>query len=78
MRFSKYEAIGCGHTWKWIGSTMRNYHATEDTYSHSIFSGSVYTPVTDYTKKDKENFYEHLQYVVDQIPKKDILVVRGN
>ena len=37
-----------------------------------------YTPTTDYTIDDIEDFYDQLQEVIDQTPKKDILVVQGD
>ena len=38
----------------------------------------AYAPTTDYDDEKIEGFYEQLQEVVDQIPKKDILVVQGD
>ena len=38
----------------------------------------AYAPTTDYDDEKIEGFYEQLQEVVDQIPKKDILIVQGN
>ena len=38
----------------------------------------VYAPTTDYDDEKIEGFYEQLQEVVDQIPKKDILIVQGD
>ena len=35
-------------------------------------------PTTDYDDEKIEGFYEQLQEVVDQIPKKDILIVQGD
>ena len=35
-------------------------------------------PTTDYSDEDIEDFYEQLQEVLDQTPKKDILVVQGD
>ena len=38
----------------------------------------AYAPTTDYDDDKIEGFYEQLQEVVDQIPKKDILIVQGD
>ena len=38
----------------------------------------AYAPTTDYSDEDVEDFYEQLQEVIDQTPKKDILVVQGD
>ena len=38
----------------------------------------AYAPATDYDDEKIEGFYEQLQEVVDQIPKKDILIVQGD
>ena len=38
----------------------------------------AYAPTTDYDDNNIEEFYEQLQEVIDQTPKKDILVVQGD
>ena len=38
----------------------------------------AYAPTSDYSDEDIEDFYEQLQEVLDQTPKKDILVVQGD
>ena len=38
----------------------------------------TYAPTTDYDDDDIEDFYDQLQEVIDQAPKKDILVVQGD
>ena len=38
----------------------------------------AYAPTTDYDDEDVEDFYDQLQEVIDQTPKKDILVVQGD
>ena len=38
----------------------------------------AYAPTTDYDDEKIEGFYEQLQEVLDQIPKKDILIVQGD
>ena len=38
----------------------------------------AYAPTTDYDDDDVEDFYDLLREVIDQAPKKDILVVQGN
>ena len=35
-------------------------------------------PTTDYDDDDIEDFYNQLQEVIDQAPKKEILVVQGD
>ena len=35
-------------------------------------------PTTDYDDDDIEDFYDQLQEVIDQAPKKEILVVQGD
>ena len=37
----------------------------------------AYTPTSDYDDNKIEEFYDQLQNVIDQTPKKDILVVQG-
>ena len=38
----------------------------------------AYAPTSDYDDADVEDFYEQLQEVLDQTPKKDILVVQDD
>ena len=38
----------------------------------------VYAPTSDYDDKEIEEFCDQLQNVIDQTPKKDILVVEGD
>ena len=38
----------------------------------------AYDPTSDYDDDDIEDFYDQLQEVIDQAPKKDILVVQGD
>ena len=38
----------------------------------------AYAPTSDYDDNKKEEFYDQLQNVIDQTPKKDILVVQGD
>ena len=38
----------------------------------------AYAPTTDYDDEKIEDFYEQLQELLDQIPKKDILIVQGD
>ena len=38
----------------------------------------VYAPTSDYEDEEVEDFYNQLQEVVEQVPKKDILVVQGD
>ena len=37
----------------------------------------VYAPTSDYNDNEIEEFYDQLQNVINQTPKKDILVVQG-
>ena len=37
-----------------------------------------YTPTTDHDDEELEDLYNQLQEVLDQAPKKDILVVQGD
>ena len=38
----------------------------------------AYAPASDYDDNEIEEFYDQLQSVIDQTPKKDILVVQGD
>ena len=38
----------------------------------------VYAPTSDYYDNKIEEFYDQLQNVIDQTPKKDVLVVQGD
>ena len=38
----------------------------------------AYTPISDYNDNEIEEFCDQLQNVIDQTPKKDILVVQGD
>ena len=38
----------------------------------------VYAPMSEYDYNEIEEFYDQLQNVIDQTPKKDILVVQGD
>ena len=38
----------------------------------------AYAPTSDYDDNEIEEFYDQLQNVIDQTPKKDILVVQGD
>ena len=38
----------------------------------------VYVPMSDYDDNEIEELYDQLQNVIDQTPKKDILVLQGN
>ena len=44
----------------------------------SITITQAYAPTTDYDDDDIEDFYDQLQEVTDQAPKKDTLVVQGD
>ena len=49
-----------------------HYHSPE-----GITITQAYAPTTDYDD-DIEDFYDYLQEVIDQAPKKDFLVVQGD
>ena len=38
----------------------------------------AYAPTSEYYENETEEFYDQLQNVIDQTPKKDILVVQGD
>ena len=38
----------------------------------------AYAPTSDYDDNEIKEFYDHLQNVIDQTPKKDILAVEGD
>ena len=38
----------------------------------------VYAPALDYNDNEIEEFYDQVQNVIDQTPKKDIVVVQGD
>ena len=44
----------------------------------SITIVQAYAPTLDYDDNEIEEFYDQLQNVIDQTPKKDILVVQGD
>ena len=44
----------------------------------NITTVQVYAPTSDYDDNEIEKFYDQLQNVIDQTPKKDILVVQGD
>ena len=46
--------------------------------SFNITVVQAYTPTSDYDDKEVEKFYDQLQNVIDQTPKKNILIVQGD
>ena len=38
----------------------------------------TYAPTTDYDDSEVEDFYEQLQAILDQVQKKDIIIVQGD
>ena len=44
----------------------------------NITTVQAYAPTSDYDDNEIEEFYDQLQNVIDQTPKKDILVVQGD
>ena len=47
-------------------------------FSFNITIVQAYAPTSDYDDNEIEDFYHQLQNVIDQTPKKDILVVQGD
>ena len=46
--------------------------------SFNITIVQVYAPMSDHDENEIEEVYDHLQNIIDQTPKKDILVVQGD
>ena len=46
-------------------------------FSFNITIVQAYAPTSDYDDNEIEEFYDQLQNVIDQTPKKNILVVQG-
>ena len=49
------------------------YSVKDDMHEHG-----VYAPTSDYDDTDVEAFYEQLQEVLDETPRRDILIVQGD
>ena len=55
-----------------------HHHPPEGNPFKFITIVQVYAPTSDYDDNEIEEFYDQLQNVIDQTPKKDILVVQGD
>ena len=44
----------------------------------NVFIIQAYAPTSDHSEEDLEDFYQQLQAVIEDIPKKDILIVQGD
>ena len=63
--------VGC----RPVSSRLIAIHLKASPFNITIIQ--AYAPATDYDDNDFENFYDQLQEVIDQAPKKDIFVVQG-
>ena len=59
-------------------SLQQAYHHPPEGSPFNITIVQVFAPTSDYDDKEIEEFYDQLQNVVDQTPKKGILVVQGD
>ena len=59
-----------------ISSRLITIHLRATPFNITVVQ--AYAPTTDCDDEKIEGFYEQLQEVVDQIPKKDILIVQGD
>ena len=59
-----------------ISSRLISIHLRADPFNITVIQ--VYAQTTDYSDDQIENFYSQLQRIIDQAPKKDILIVQGN
>ena len=60
-----------------ISSRLITIHLRATPFNITVVQ--AYAPTTDYDDEKIEGFYEQLpEEVVDQIPKKDILIVQGD
>ena len=57
-----------------VSSRLITIHLRASPFNITIIQ--AYTPTSDYN--DDKDFYDHLQEILDQSPKKDILVVLGD
>ena len=61
-----------------LPSLQQAHHHPSEGSPFNITIVQVYAPMSDYDDNEKEEFYDQLQNVIDQTPKKDILVVQGD
>ena len=59
-----------------ISSRLISIRLRADPFNITIIQ--VYSPTTDYSDDQIEDFYSQLQRIIDQAPKKDILIVQGD
>ena len=59
-----------------ISSRLISIRLRADPFNITVIQ--VYTPTTDYSDDQIEDFYSQLQRIIDQGPKKDILIVQGD
>ena len=59
-------------------SLQQAYHHPPEGSPFNITIVQVFAPTSDYDDNEIEEFYNQLQNVIDQTPKKDILVVQGD
>ena len=53
-----------------------NHHPYSAPFNITIVQ--VYAPTTDHEDSEVEKFYEQVQDVLDKIPKKEVIVVKGD
>ena len=75
--------------WRWIPGQQRHYRHCHGLLSSRLITIRMraapfnitiiqtYAPTTDYDDSEVEDFYEQLQAILDQVPKKDIIIVQG-
>ena len=59
-----------------VSNRLNTIRLKASSFSITIIQANA--PTTDYGDDDIEDFYDQLQEVIDQVPKKDILVVQGD
>ena len=59
-------------------SLQQAHHHLPESSPFNITIVQAYAPTSDYNDNKIEEFYDQLQNVIDQTPKKDILVVQGD
>ena len=64
--------VGC----RPVSSRLITIHLKASLFNITIIQ--TYAPTTGYDDDDIEDFYDQLQVVLDQAPKKDLLVVEGD
>ena len=61
-----------------LPSLQQAHHHLPEGSPFNITMVQAYAPTSDYDDNEIEEFYDQLQNVIDQTPKKDILVVQGD